>query len=334
MFKKCAVFTDLHLGGKGNSLVHNNDCEDFIDWFIDQSVKNNAETGIFLGDWHHNRNNLNINTLSTSVRCLEKLGKAFEKFYFIPGNHDQFYRNSRNIHSVEWGNHIDGIIIINEQQTFGDTTLVPWLVGDEWLTMKNLNSKYVFGHFELPDFYMNAMVKMPNHGGLNEAHFKSQSYVFSGHYHMRQVSNPVIYIGNAFPHNFSDAWDDNRGMMLLEHGGSPEFINWDNAPSYRTCKITDLIDNPTSIVKDKCYIRATMDANLTFEEAATIKDELIAKYGIRELSIIPARDEELDGGNDEETSFTTVDEVVFKQIDEIESDVYSKDMLAEIYRSI
>ena len=46
MFKKAAVFTDIHFGLKGNSKVHNQDCEDFIDWYIQQAkdklVKNNA----------------------------------------------------------------------------------------------------------------------------------------------------------------------------------------------------------------------------------------------------------------------------------------------------
>ena len=60
MFKKAAVFTDIHLGLKGNSKVHNDDCEEFIDWYIEQAKANGCETGIFCGDWHHNRNSLNL----------------------------------------------------------------------------------------------------------------------------------------------------------------------------------------------------------------------------------------------------------------------------------
>ena len=47
MFKKAAVFTDIHLGLKGNSKVHNDDCERFIDWYIAQAKANGCETGIF-----------------------------------------------------------------------------------------------------------------------------------------------------------------------------------------------------------------------------------------------------------------------------------------------
>ena len=62
MFKKAAVFTDIHFGLKGNSKVHNDDCEDFIDWYIQTAKENGCETGIFCGDWHHNRNSLNLTT--------------------------------------------------------------------------------------------------------------------------------------------------------------------------------------------------------------------------------------------------------------------------------
>ena len=86
MFKKAAVFTDIHLGMKGNSRIHNQDCEDFIDWYIQQSEENNCETGIFCGDWHHTRNSLNLTTMDSTIRCLEKLGKHFKNFGFVKEN--------------------------------------------------------------------------------------------------------------------------------------------------------------------------------------------------------------------------------------------------------
>ena len=54
--------------------------------------------------------------------------------------------------------------------------------------------------------------------------FEHQEYVFTGHFHKRQVKDNIIYTGNAFPHNFSDAWDDERGWMFLEWGKEPEFF--------------------------------------------------------------------------------------------------------------
>ena len=132
MFKKAAVFTDIHLGMKGNSRVHNQDCEDFVDWYIDQAKANNCETGIFCGDWHHNRNSLNLTTMDATIRCLEKLGNTFEKFYMFAGNHDLYYKDKRDVKSTEFAKHIPGITMVDEMQVIEDVALVPWLVGDEW----------------------------------------------------------------------------------------------------------------------------------------------------------------------------------------------------------
>ena len=74
----------------------------------------------------------------------------------------------------------------------------------------------MFGHFELPYFKMNAMVEMPDVGGIQTDHFAGCGQVFSGHFHKRQMMKNVTYMGNSFPHNYADAWDDDRGMMVLE----------------------------------------------------------------------------------------------------------------------
>ena len=94
LFKKAAVCTDIHWGLKSNSLVHNRDCEAFIDWFIAKAKEEGCETGMFLGDWHNHRASINLQTLQFSVRALEKLSAAFDTFYFIPGNHDLYYRDN------------------------------------------------------------------------------------------------------------------------------------------------------------------------------------------------------------------------------------------------
>ena len=93
MFKKAAVFTDIHFGLKSNSRTHNSDCEEFIDWFIVNAKEKGCETCIFCGDWHHNRNSLNLTTMDATIRSMEKLGKAFDKVLMFVGNHDLYYKD-------------------------------------------------------------------------------------------------------------------------------------------------------------------------------------------------------------------------------------------------
>ena len=120
MFNKAAVFTDIHLGMKGNSRVHNQDCEDYIDWYIEQAKAHNCETGLFCGDWHHNRNSLNLTTMDTTIRLLEKLGSSFEKFYMFAGNHDLYYKDKRDINSTAFSKYIPGITFVDEITTNRD----------------------------------------------------------------------------------------------------------------------------------------------------------------------------------------------------------------------
>jgi len=335
LFKKVAAMTDIHFGLKSNSAIHNQDCEDFVDWFIEQAQANGCETCIFLGDWHHNRNSINLITLDTSIRCLEKLGAAFEQFFWFPGNHDLFYKDKRDVHSSAFGRHIPGVTVVDGITTLDDVTLVPWLVGDEWRTMEKIKSKYVFGHLELPLFFMNAMVQMPDHGELNAELLKGPDYVFSGHFHKRQNKGNIYYIGNAFPHNFADTWDDARGMMTLEWGKEPEFIDWPDCPKFRTIKLSELIDKQATVMKSKMHLKVHLDIDISFEEANFIKDKFYTDYDIREISLIQEKNSLESAIEDNvEIKFESVDQIVTEQLINIESETIDKTVLLEIYRSL
>ena len=335
LFKRVACFTDIHFGLKSNSSTHNQDCEDFVDWFIAEARKEGAETCIFLGDWHHNRNSINLTTLDTSLRCLEKLGAAFEQFFWFPGNHDLFYKDKRDVHSSMFGRHIPGVTVVDHVTTIGDVTLVPWLVGDEWKKMKELKSRYVFGHFELPSFYMNAMVQMPDHGEIQRSDLSSPEYVFSGHFHKRQHNGNVVYIGNAFPHNFADNWDDDRGMMYMDWGGKPEYKTWPDAPKYRNVKLSTLIDQKDDIMKSKMYLKVNLDIDISYEEANFLKETFIGEYDIREISLIQEKNN-VEGVIDDnpDAEFESVDQIVTEQLVAIESDSFDKKLLLDIYHNL
>ena len=336
MFKKAAVFTDIHFGLKGNSRIHNDDCEEFIDWFIETAQANGCETCIFCGDWHHNRNSLNLTTMDATIRSMEKLGQAFEQCLMFVGNHDLYYKDKRDVSSTEFARHIPGITVVDKITVEDGVALVPWLVGDEWKKMEKIDAKYLFGHFELPSFYMNAMVQMPDHGDLKVEHFKNQEYVFSGHFHKRQKQGKVHYIGNAFPHNYADAWDDERGMMILdkENDKEPEYLNWWNCPKYRTVKLSELLDRTDEIIKPKMYLRVTLDLPVSYEEANFLKETFISQYGCREITLIPQKQIEEISTDLDIAQFESVDQIVASEIAELDTQNFNKKMLLDIYNGL
>ena len=336
MFKKAAVFTDIHFGLKSNSRVHNQDCEEFVDWFIEQAKANGCETGIFCGDWNHNRNSLNLTTMDAGIRALEKLGAAFENFYMFAGNHDLYYKDKRDVKSTEFARHIPGVTVVDEIQVIEDVALIPWLVGDEWKRIPKLQAKYIFGHFELPSFYMNAMVQMPDHGELKAEHFSTPKYVFSGHFHSRQKQGNVHYIGNAFPHNYADAWDDKRGMMILdrENDGDPEYIDWPDCPKYRKVKLSQLIDEKDTLLKSKMYLRVELDLPISFEEASFIKETFINDYDCREITLIQQKHLEEINSELDISAFASVDQIVSEEISKLDTESFNKKMLLDIYNEL
>jgi DNA repair exonuclease SbcCD nuclease subunit len=335
LFKKAAVFTDIHFGLKSNSTQHNNDCANFVDWFIDTAKKNDCEVCFFLGDWHHHRASINIQTLQYSLHSLEKLSDSFDMVYFIPGNHDLYYRDKRDVHSIEWAKHLPNITIINDWFVKDDVVIAPWLVSSDWKKLETLSGKYLFGHFELPHFYMNAMVEMPDHGELQLDHLDGFGTVYSGHFHKRQFRNNCIYIGNAFPHNYADASDDDRGMMILEWGKKPNFISWPNQPRFRVHKLSEILNDPDNLLFKDCHVRVNLDIEISYEESTFIREQLIPKYDLREMALIPMKlDISQDDTDYTNLHFESVDSIIINQIEQLQQGSFDKQLLLDIYRNL
>jgi hypothetical protein len=221
-----------------------------------------------------------------------------------------------------------------DQHTEGDVTFVPWLIGEEHKNMRKVNSRYVMGHFELPHFMMNAMVEMPDHGGLKSDDFGNVGTVFTGHFHKRQQKNNVHYIGNAFPHNYADAWDDARGAMILTWGEEPVYHDWDEAPRYRTLSLAKMLDEPAIHLDNRTYARVQLDISISYEEANFIKEEFVKTYGVRELSLIQNRGQVLTENTIGDVAFESVDQIVLNQISNLDTQHYDTQLLMEIYNSL
>ena len=138
LFQTAACFTDIHYGLKSNSHTHLADCHRYTDWFITEAKARGAETCIFLGDWSHQRASVNIATMNASIKDLKKLNDNFDKVYFITGNHDLYYRDKRELNSVEYARDLPNFVMVDEWFIEGDVAIIPWLVQDEWRKIKNI----------------------------------------------------------------------------------------------------------------------------------------------------------------------------------------------------
>lgn len=342
-FNKAVVFTDQHFGRSSNSPIANQDNLDFIDWFIEEARTWGAETAILCGDYFDNRHSIHVSTMDYALKGLDRLDKAFKQVYALVGNHDLLYRNKRDVTSMTFAKYLPNFRPVYEPLTIGHgrdgVTFLPWLVGDEAKALKQMRSRYIFGHLEVNGgFYMNAKVQMPDHpGGVDPDDFAKLDeveHVFSGHFHFRQSKGKVTYIGNTFPFNFADAWDDDRGMMMLEWGKDPTFKAWPDQPQFRTFKLSDLLHTPDKYLRPKLTARCTMDIEISYEEAQIIKETFVESHGLRKLELVHQPRDHVEQEFEGEVVFQSVDQIVVDGLLSVQSKGVSPETLVEIYKSL
>jgi hypothetical protein len=165
--------------------------------------------------------------------------------------------------------------------------------------------------------------------------FKGIEKVYSGHFHLRQKKKNINYIGNCFPHNFADAGDANRGMMILEWDKEEEYFAWPGQPLYRVMKLSECIDNGVNILKPNMHVRVELDIDISYEEANFIKDTFVKDYNLREMALIPVKSTAVDADMAPgEVKFESVDQIVTDQITNIESEFYDSKLLLKIYQNL
>ncbi|KPL07304.1 hypothetical protein AMJ86_04775 [bacterium SM23_57] len=340
LFDKAAVFTDIHFGDKNDSERHNRDCLNFVKWFCQCVREEHCDAVIFMGDWFDNRSRLRVDTITYSWQAIELLDSLGIPVYWLIGNHDLFFRNNRNVTSLPYLGSNKNIFLINELVEINDVLFAPWLTGSEFAEVPSYEVKYVFGHFELPLFLLNQNVPMPDKGGLHADHFTTCDAVFSGHFHKRQLKVnehgiPVWYPGNAFPLNFNDVNDTDRGCMILEWGHDPVFVNWPDAPSYLRMNLSELMEVIDELEPSEAVIEIKDDVGLEIEEAVELKELLDDKFRLIHLKPM---NKELDVSEEVDISedAKSVDEMVIERLRSIDTEGsdYDSELLVELYESV
>lgn len=343
--KKIALFTDIHWGKRNNSKMHNQDCLDYINWFCDNVKKDKSITHIsFMGDWFESRSSINIETLEFSYQGLKLINELGLPIFFVVGNHDLHKRNSREIHSVNIFNEFKNVHVIDKPIEIDGLLFSPYLFSEEYKSLAEFNNCWAwFGHFEFRNFVITGYNVLMQHGPDHKL-FKGPKKIFSGHFHKRQASDNVVYIGNTFPMDFGDAGDNARGMavydVLADH---VEFFDWEDCPKfYKTTlsKISDGKWEPLPKMKIKCLV----DIDISYTDAQEIKTTMIEEFNLRDFILEEnkqAKQDLLEGdeksAEEEFMEFSSIDELVVAQLGTIAQDKTSpidSTVLVEIYKNL
>jgi len=343
-FKKIGIFTDIHFGRRSNSRVHNQDCLDFIDWFcaqLDDSYSHIA----FLGDWFESRSAINIETLHFSYQGLQKLNSVGKPVYFCVGNHDLHRRTTREIHSVQMFQELDNFHVIDKPVVEDGLLFSPYLFPEEYPTMVEHNKLWAWlGHFEFKGFVVTGQGHALEHGPVH-TNFVGPKRILTGHFHKRQSQDNVHYVGNAFPMDFGDAGDYERGMATYY---VPEdkltFTNWSSCPKYLKTSLSKIMGQDTiKAFLPRMKVKCVIDEELGYQDAQDLRVAMIEQYHLRDFILEEDREAKqglLEGDNakvvDGLGDFGSMDDLVIQQLEMAKDDKKAKidvNLLIEIYKS-
>jgi len=284
---KILSFTDIHFGARSNSDQHLQDCLDYIDWFCELAVSEKATHIAFLGDWMENRNAINVRTLKYSQEAARRLNALDLPIFFIVGNHDLYHRTNRKIFSTDPFSDLKNFQVISEPMEINkEIFMTPFLFKDEYPNLaEQINAhKYVFGHFEFRNFVVTGHDRVLDHGP-DASLFTGPKYLLSGHFHKRQVSKNIVYIGNTFPTSFGDAWDGERGASMLDTGTEELcFFNYEKAPMFYKTRLTSVLAGNIEF-KARGRVRCLLDADIPYSDVQALREEMMEAYELREFSV-------------------------------------------------
>lgn len=336
--KKAGLFTDIHYGRKNNSREHNNDCVNFVDWFITKCSEYEVDHINFLGDWFEERQAIDSLTGNTAFKCAKKLNDLNIPIYFIVGNHDLYHRDSREIFATYAYSELDNFVIIDEPTVIHDTLkptlFCPFLFENEYpkILPSYFDIPVWMGHFEFKGFVLTGDV-ITKRDGPDPDNYSAPEIIMSGHFHKRQSSKNVNYIGNTFPMDFGDVNDFNRGMAVFDYeSGELQYTNWDECPTYLKMTLSELNDNP-KLLKKNARVKCDADLDITFEQHSQLKNALIEKYNLREFNLNEIMDIRIIDAddNEEEIAASTTNELVRNLLKRVEGESIDSEILIEIY---
>lgn len=255
MNKVCCV-SDLHLGCHSDSENWHDITLNWGRWLKNELIEKDIEHIVICGDFFDNRNEIGVKTIAVASELMD-IFNDFE-VTMITGNHDQFYRNRNDVHSVSIFEGRKNVTVISSirQIKFGDrkVSFIPW--GED--VSKCKKSDIIFGHLEVNGFKM-SLGKLAE-GKIAPKDLTSKAkLVFSGHFHLRDErkysASKIIYVGSPYQMNWGEASNmpgyyivdiDNVSYEFYENTISPKHIK----TTSKNLKLKDVKGNILSVEID------------------------------------------------------------------------------------
>lgn len=214
-----ALITDTHFGIKNDSPLF----YEYFDLFLDNVFfptieQKGIDKIIHLGDCFDRRKFVNFNTLTWARSSFFDRIQDIATMDIIIGNHDTYFKNTNDVNSPNLLlSDYDNIRIFDDVYEEDNLIYVPWITEDKKKDVLEKISKssanILLGHLEVKGYTM-FKGAICDHG-LSSDIFYNYDLVLSGHFHSKNDSSNIYYLGCPWDLMFNDV-DDVKGFHILD----------------------------------------------------------------------------------------------------------------------
>lgn len=347
---KIALLADGHAGVRSDSTIFNDYFLDFYEkQFFPYLKENNIKTVVHLGDIWDRRKYINFNTLKEwRQRFFEPLHDIVDTMHIILGNHDVVHKNNNDINSCE-----ELLRFYHKFEIYKEPTEIqldqlkvlclPWICDENSVkaadAINTSDATVCMGHLELDGF--DVMAGHAHIGGMNPTDLYRFEQVFSGHFHHKQKSGNIEYLGSPYPMYWSD-YGDMRGFHIYDTETKEiEFIENPSQIFHKTYyndakeNYSDIQNQDHSHLSGK-YVKVVVQKKTNpFWFDSFI--EVLTKSGAADVSVVDAHFEsdELEEGSEQEIENDAKDtlEMVMDYVQDLQFDDTTTDRIKEILRN-
>ena len=277
---KIFILGDLHFGVRNNALAWRDDQVNFIHEFIKDLPKHgfNPDTDMLfmLGDIFHSRESVNVMIRDYVMNVFAKLNEKFKNgIYIILGNHDVYYNDRNDINSLNRVGAIfknvhvvwqPTIMKINEKFNF---LMLPWITdpikASDMILKCSDTCDYMCAHLDINEFLYGSGVPIKNGVGLDA--FRKYKRVYSGHIHLRQENDNILYVGTPYHLDRNDIGND-KGYYILnlnDDGIDEIFVENKKSPRFVKFNMEDVLNTSIDKIKEMFnnnYVDIHTDINI------------------------------------------------------------------------
>ena len=301
--RKIFLLGDLHLGIKNNSMEWSEIQSDFLLKFFLEKVEEEGfdpEQDVLFqaGDWNHVRESTNVRIHNLSLNIAREFCKKFKRgVYVILGNHDVYYKDRTDTHSLKgYDLMFNNFNIFEKPQTIEVNShrilMLPWIenVTDLKEAVKlHSSAEYIMCHADVKGFNLNKMTKLSH--GLEYDDLSSFKKVYSGHIHIRQSNHNVVYVGTPYEMDRGDR-GNTKGFYVLDVSGktiTEKFVENTFSPKHIKPNILDVLNLNSDEIRslfNNNFVDLSIESNFLDSFPIAKFTELIKNFGHRRLEFL------------------------------------------------